>query len=184
MTCPNANCFEFGEFRLDTVKMRLFRRNEIVPLTPKAIEVLILLVQNRGETVSRESLLETVWKDTFIEEGNINFNVSVLRKSLGQTAENGVQYIKTIPKRGYRFVADVREVPSGAPSPATSTVPGSVGRGRLLVYAAAAIVLLVAGFGGWRWRSVAVSADSPQRINSIAVLPLIELGGNERDQIV
>ena len=100
--------FEFGEFRLDATRRLLSKNGEAVPLTHKAFEMLALLVENRGRVVTKEELLSEVWPDTFVEEGSLARNISVLRKALGeQPGEH--QYIQTIPKQGYRFVAAVRE---------------------------------------------------------------------------
>ena len=77
-----------------------------IPLTPKAFDVLSALVEQPGRLISKEELLQKVWPDTSVEESNLAYNVFALRKALGDTAENG-QYIETIPKRGYRFIATV-----------------------------------------------------------------------------
>lgn len=103
--------YKFRDFRLDTENPSLWLGDRLVPLPPKALEVLILLVSRHQGVVSREELLETVWRDTFVEEGNINYTVSLLRKTLGENDPEQPQFIQTVPKRGYRFVADVREVP-------------------------------------------------------------------------
>ena len=84
-------------------------------LTPKAVETLLVLVQQNGRLVEREQLMNAIWPDTFVEDGNLNFNVSVLRKALG-TDEAGEQYIQTVPRHGYRFNADVREVAEEVPA--------------------------------------------------------------------
>ena len=107
--------YEFGPFRLDPEKPCLWRDGEPVALTPKAVETLIVLVQQNGRLVEREQLMNAIWPNTFVEDGNLNFNVSVLRKALG-TDEAGEQYIQTVPRRGYRFIADVREVAEEVPS--------------------------------------------------------------------
>ena len=96
--------YEFDGFRLDAQNHSLWRGGELVSISPKALETLILLVTRRDEVVSREDLLAHVWKDTFVEEGNINYTVSLLRKVLGDK-----KFIQTIPRRGYRFVADVKQ---------------------------------------------------------------------------
>ncbi len=101
--------FEFGEFRLEPEKLRLCKGSEVVAMSPKALEILVLLVENRHRTVARDEIMTAVWSDTFVEEGNINFQISNLRKTLGQNGKAESQYITTIPKSGYRFVADVRE---------------------------------------------------------------------------
>ena len=96
---------EFGDFRLDRAAETLWRNGDLVSAPPKAIETLVQLVSARGELVSREMLLDTVWKDTFVEDGNINYTISLLRKILGD--KNAIQ---TIPRRGYRFTREVTEV--------------------------------------------------------------------------
>jgi TolB-like protein/DNA-binding winged helix-turn-helix (wHTH) protein/Flp pilus assembly protein TadD len=88
------------------------REGKAVPLTPKVYEVLQLLVQNSGHMLGKEELLKAVWPDSFVEEGNLTRNISTLRAALGETS-NDHQYIETIPKRGYRFIADVREYHNG-----------------------------------------------------------------------
>lgn len=94
--------YEFGEFRLDAVGRVLFRSGELLALTPKAIEVLTLLVEHAGNPVGKEELIQKVWADTIVEEGSLTFHVSMLRKALGDNC------IETIPKRGYRFVAPLK----------------------------------------------------------------------------
>src|SRR5712691_5048700 len=107
--------YEFGPFRLDPEKPCLWRDGEPVPLTPKAVETLLVLVQQNGKLVEREALMGAIWPDTFVEDGNLNFNVSMLRKALG-TDEAGEQYIQTVPRHGYRFRAEVREVTEEIPA--------------------------------------------------------------------
>jgi DNA-binding winged helix-turn-helix (wHTH) protein/cytochrome c-type biogenesis protein CcmH/NrfG len=97
--------YEFENFRLDTENPGLWRDGELVAIAPKVLETLILLVERGGEIVSREELLEKVWKETFVEEGNINYTVSRLRKILGEK-----NLIQTVPKRGYRFVGKIESV--------------------------------------------------------------------------
>jgi TolB-like protein/DNA-binding winged helix-turn-helix (wHTH) protein/Tfp pilus assembly protein PilF len=83
-----------------------------VPLTPKVYEVLQLLVQNSGHMLGKEELLKAVWPDSFVEEGNLTRNISTLRAALGENSDDH-RYIETVPKRGYRFVADVRQFQNG-----------------------------------------------------------------------
>lgn len=97
--------YEFDSFRLDLSARVLMRDSEIIPLTPKALDTLVVLVERCGEPVSRAELLQAVWPDVFVEENNLNSNIFMLRRALG--TEN---YIATIPRRGYRFMACVREV--------------------------------------------------------------------------
>ncbi len=100
--------YEFGRFRIRTGERVLLRDHEPVPLTPKVFDILLALVESSGEVISKEGLMKKVWPDSFVEEGNLTQNISLLRKALGQ-GQNGHQYIETVARRGYRFVADVRE---------------------------------------------------------------------------
>ncbi len=111
MRPENRQLYEFGPFRLDARKRRLSLDGEIVSLTPKAIETLLMLIERQGKLVEREELMNTVWADAFVEDSNLSVTISMLRKALGQGAEGeGSKYIETVPRLGYRFVADVREV--------------------------------------------------------------------------
>ncbi|PWT94467.1 MAG: hypothetical protein C5B55_02700 [Blastocatellia bacterium] len=101
--------YEFGPFRLDPERHRLLRDGEPVPLSPKSIEALLILVKNAGRLLERETLMEAVWTDAFVEDANLTVAISHLRKALGQNTEEA-EYIETIPRVGYRFVAEVREV--------------------------------------------------------------------------
>src|SRR5262245_27268099 len=98
--------YEFGAFRLDASERQLLRGGRVLPLTPKAFDVLLVLVENSSHTVEKEDLMERVWPDTCVEEVNLANNVSLLRKVLG----NGDRYIQTVPRRGYRFVAAVKQL--------------------------------------------------------------------------
>jgi DNA-binding winged helix-turn-helix (wHTH) protein/TolB-like protein/tetratricopeptide (TPR) repeat protein len=100
--------YEFDSFVLDEREKVLLRDGERVPLTPKALEMLIVLVSNAGLVLEKEELMEIVWPDTFVEEANLAVNISMLRKALGEMPGGG-QYIGTLPRRGYRFAAEVRE---------------------------------------------------------------------------
>jgi DNA-binding winged helix-turn-helix (wHTH) protein len=96
--------YDFGPFRLDASARVLLRDGAPVSLTPKAVETLIVLVQNSGHIVEKDTLITAVWPDAFVEEGSLTKNVSVLRKVLGEDS-TGSPYIETVPRRGYRFVA-------------------------------------------------------------------------------
>jgi DNA-binding winged helix-turn-helix (wHTH) protein len=108
MNQSDKHLYEFGPFRLDPAERLLLRDGQHVPLTPKAFETLLILVENCGHVLNKDELLKKVWPDTFVEEVNLAKNVSYLRKILG--GEQAAQYIETIPKRGYRFVASVKDI--------------------------------------------------------------------------
>src|ERR1044071_108248 len=101
--------YEFGPFRLDPNRHRLFCGDEVVALSPKAIQTLILLVENRGKLLERESLMEALWPRVIVEDANLTVAVSQLRKALNQNGEKG-EFIETIPRVGYRFVAGICEL--------------------------------------------------------------------------
>ncbi len=110
--------FEFGEFRLDAANKLLLRAGEVVPLTPKAFDVLLALVEGGGgRTLSKEELMRAAWPETFVEEANLAVNIHTLRKALGESGD-GRPYIETVPKRGYRFTADVRRADAAGRMPA------------------------------------------------------------------
>jgi Tol biopolymer transport system component/DNA-binding winged helix-turn-helix (wHTH) protein len=106
MTATPPSSYQFGPFRLDVREHRLACDGRAVPLTPKVFAVLRVLVENSGHLVSKDDLIKEVWPDSFVEEGALNRAVSVLRKALDDQA-SAQKYIETVPKRGYRFVAEV-----------------------------------------------------------------------------
>jgi len=116
-----SHFYEFGRFRLDAAERVLLRDSEFVPLTPKVFDILLALVERGGRIVEKDELMKRVWPDTFVEEGNLTQNVSVLRKALGESS-GGPQFIETIPRRGYRFVGTVREARDGQTGKAFTSV--------------------------------------------------------------
>lgn len=105
----SASLIEFGKFRLDFTEHLLYGEDgEVVPLKPKVVETLELLVQESGRLISKDELMTRLWPDTVVEESNLTQNVYLLRKVLGSDL-NGRSYIENVPKRGYRFIADVDE---------------------------------------------------------------------------
>lgn len=130
-TESKARRYSFNNFTLDLEKRVLLREGEPVPLTPKAFDTLALLVRRSGHVVRKDELLEEIWADAFVEESTIAQNVFTLRKALGRShAEN--QFIETVPKHGYRFIADV-EVIDGATNAGPETEPGEPAQDHTLV---------------------------------------------------
>jgi TolB-like protein/Flp pilus assembly protein TadD len=109
--------YEFGPFSLNPPERLLLCGTKAVPLTPKVFDTLVVLVSNSGHVVGKDELMSELWPDTNVEEANLTQNVSVLRKALAARCK-GNSYIETVPKRGYRFIADVRRlaVDSGKPT--------------------------------------------------------------------
>jgi DNA-binding winged helix-turn-helix (wHTH) protein/tetratricopeptide (TPR) repeat protein len=106
---PSSCRYEFGPFTLNPQKRMVFRDNAPVALTPKCFDVLLVLVEHAGEVLVKEQVMEAVWQDTAVEEGNLNRHISTLRKTLGESP-NDHRYVVTVPGRGYQFVAEVRAV--------------------------------------------------------------------------
>src|SRR5688572_1910605 len=98
--------YVFGLFRIDVTERVLLGEKGFVPLTPKAFDLLLFLVENSGHILDKEELMKQVWPDSFVEENNLAQNISTLRKGLG---EAGASLIETVPKRGYRFTGEVSE---------------------------------------------------------------------------
>jgi DNA-binding winged helix-turn-helix (wHTH) protein len=101
MSRPVKRFYSFDEFRVDPLERLLFRAEQEVPLTPKVFDTLLVLIENGSHVLTKQELMQQVWPDSFVEENNLAQNISTLRKALGE------QYIQTVPKRGYRFVAPV-----------------------------------------------------------------------------
>jgi DNA-binding winged helix-turn-helix (wHTH) protein/TolB-like protein/Tfp pilus assembly protein PilF len=111
MSEQTPHFYEFGRFRIDVAERLLLREREVVPLTPKVFDILLALIEQSGRIVEKDDLMKRVWPDSFVEEGNLTQNVSLLRKALGE-GPNGQRYIETIARRGYRFTATVTKSPS------------------------------------------------------------------------
>jgi DNA-binding winged helix-turn-helix (wHTH) protein/TolB-like protein/Flp pilus assembly protein TadD len=200
MSEDSQQFYEFGRFRINTSNRVLLRDQEVVPLTPKVFDILLALVQSSGQVVSKDGLMKKVWPDSFVEEGNLTQNISLLRKALGE-GQNGHQYIETVARRGYRFVASVREVcdalesaraidtvaakiesrPDVSAENKTATesrasliqhIAGSVKRHTGISLAALALVLAAAAIVYFTRGGAAVDGSSSV-IGSIAVLPFI-----------
>ena len=100
--------YDFDHFRLDATERALFCDGEMMTLTQKALDVLLVLVEQRGRIVEKDELMKRVWPDTFVEESNLAHQIYTLRKALGKASDEK-EYIRTIPRRGYRFIAEVSE---------------------------------------------------------------------------
>ena len=104
---PAKQIYEFGKFRIDAEERLLLRDGAPVPLTPKAFETLLVLVENSGRVVKKDDLMKRVWPDAFVEEANLAQNVSAIRRVLDT---NGDQHIETVSKLGYRLIVTTRLV--------------------------------------------------------------------------
>ena len=183
--------YQFGRFRLDTGERALYREGQPVAITPKLAATLIALVEKHGHIVEKAELMQSVWPQTVVEEGNLTQNVHNLRKLFSDRTESGV-VIETVPRRGYRLMGDVLEEPIGSSGVAqargdTVSVPSEppsaqlAGRASRWVWVAAAIVLalslgIVVWSEPWRLPADAVAAESH---GWRGVVPLTSLPGEK-----
>ena len=180
----------FGEFSLDPQSRMLRRGGTTVPLTPKAFDVLLLLVENAGRIVAKDELMKAVWPDSFVEESNLTQTIFMVRKALEETADR--RYILTVQGQGYRFLVPVTETTNNgpeieAPVPPPDAVsvpeirlpsPRRARDWRAAVIASAAIALvLILAYAIWPWRSRRGAAEQPDKI-MLAVLPFENFTGD------
>jgi DNA-binding winged helix-turn-helix (wHTH) protein/tetratricopeptide (TPR) repeat protein len=137
--------YAFGPFRLDAERALLLREGETVSIAPKALQILMVLIRHNKEVVTKDDLMKAVWPDTFVEEANLSRNIFLLRKALGEGPQDH-EYIVTVPRRGYRFAADVQIVPGGnvnGVAASDSKVKAQAERTVPLLWIAAAVLLVV-----------------------------------------
>ena len=151
--------YEFGEFRLDPVARVFTGQDQPIALPPKSFDLLMLLVERRGRVLERGELIRELWPDTVVEEANVTFQVSTLRKALG---EDGSKWIETVPKHGYRFTAPVRKVrPEDTLDPEALSMPAARVRPRPAKWRWAAIGLALATVAAFVVFRYAVRPDAP-----------------------
>jgi DNA-binding winged helix-turn-helix (wHTH) protein/tetratricopeptide (TPR) repeat protein len=169
MERKEGHSYSFGNFRINLSERRLAEGGRPIPLTPKAFDVLSILVRQAGHLVEKEELMSKVWPDSFVEEANVARIVHTIRKKLGDDG-NGNSFIETVPTKGYRFVADVQEfnaasgdlskevstdevhevaVTHGSDLFVVSEPANATGRHRQILLTAAIMVLFVVATGFW-----------------------------------
>jgi Tol biopolymer transport system component/DNA-binding winged helix-turn-helix (wHTH) protein len=186
---PN-HIYEFGSFRLDVAERLLLREGETIQLQPKTFDLLLALVEHHGHLLEKDELLKLVWPDTFVEEANLSSNISLIRKALGD-GENGQKYIETVPKRGYRFVAGVREIgaeQAEITEAATRKTEGEAQpepliskfkphrKSALLALAVSVIAFSVVAFGLYKFIT---RSESKSSSSELKIIPLTSLPGHE-----
>jgi TolB-like protein/DNA-binding winged helix-turn-helix (wHTH) protein/Flp pilus assembly protein TadD len=185
---PAKQIYEFGHFRIDPGERLLLREGMPVPLTPKAFETLLTLVENSGHVVRKDELMKRVWPDAFVEEVNVAQNVSSIRRVLDT---NGEHYIETVPKLGYRLIvkaqvvgepgqerdATTASVAEDTPKAVGELVPSSLIKSnrRRAALGGLVVVLVFAVAGLTWWTKTRPARAAPVGISSLAVLPLENL---------
>jgi DNA-binding winged helix-turn-helix (wHTH) protein/TolB-like protein len=202
--------YEFGPFRLNATERLLQRDAEVVSLTPKLVDTLVILVEHRGHVLTKDELMQSLWPDSFVEESSLTQNISLLRKALNENGNAG-EYIETIPKRGYRFVAEVRELEQPIEEiilhertstqiliedeqlmtepEVSETKPNLLPVGlsnipqKYFVAVAVLIILAGASVATYRWRNGRTIAEAAT-INSVAVLPFQTIGPKTEQDVM
>ncbi len=167
MSLQTKESYEFADFRLDLSEKLLLRDGKSIPLTPKVFDTLQVLVENAGRLLEKDELMERIWQGRVVEESNLTFNIKMLRRALGDDAARP-RFIETVPRRGYRFIAEVREAITEAapqtPVPSRSlqgSWAGSFRFKKLLLPAGAVFVLGIILTGVWYARSKNAPDDAP-----------------------
>lgn len=176
--------YSFGDFRLDLAEKVLLRGTEAVSLTPKVFETLQIFVENPGKLIEKDELMQRLWKDSFVEESNLTYNIKMLRKALGDSAAYP-RFIETVPKRGYRFIAQVRE--SAAEPVPVSPEAGQISpvvpkRKRALIFAVLVVTMLF--FGLWYAHSVNLNANEIRVLSAPFALESLTTNGKTNHAIV
>jgi len=185
--------YEFEGFCLDAARRLLLgRHGETIAVPGKALETLLFLVQRAGKVVEKEQLLNTVWADTFVEENNLNQHISTLRKVFGELC-NENRFIATIPGRGYKFVAEVREVsdhsqkeaePNGTKHLLTepkATLISRLDAGRYVLTGLVVLAIIVSA-GLYLWKRNSAAARDDKTIGTLAVLPFKPLVAGDANE--
>jgi len=165
MNQPTQPVYRFGTFHFDSGQRLLFRDADLVPLPPKVTETLRALLESHGRVVEKADLIREVWPDTTVEDVGLARNISQLRKALGDEEDAG-KYIETLPKRGYRFIA---QVVTDYPAPAKASPP-AISRLHLSLLVAAAICAIL-GLVYWQFYQPSRFLPSDARTARIAVVP-------------
>ena len=185
-----TNSYQFGAFQLIPHERQLLCNGNQIPLPPKTFETLVVLVEKSGHLIGKEELMQTLWPDTFVEEANLTHHISALRKALGEK-ENGQQYIQTVPRRGYRFVADVRKSVVTEPHTALAAreTPSPVGelspskrsiRNRVALFSV--IIATVIGLGYFSYTRIWTRKSTQSDNFVLLVLPFENPSGNPEEQ--
>jgi Tol biopolymer transport system component/DNA-binding winged helix-turn-helix (wHTH) protein len=181
MSHNSDDCFEFGLFRLDAGERRLLREGKPVPLPPKAFDLLLVLVRHHGRLLTKDELLKLVWPDMFVEEANLPSNVSLIRRALGENGEEQ-HYIETVPKHGYRFVADVkrpREDGRGSTHGTPAVPPELAAASNSRVVRPAALVAMAVAVVAVGWLTIPRVTFRPPS-TALRAVPLTSYPGAER----
>src|SRR5882757_8449547 len=187
MDTDKRTVYEFGDFILESGQRRLLRREsgEPIALTAKVFDTLLYLIEHRGETLDKDTLLDAIWPGVIVEENSLTQNISTLRQVLGETRTEN-RYIATVPRKGYRFVGEVTERSSLAGPSVTATTPAPVvanSKRSLPPWWMSAVALLVlVAIGTLLFERGRVGHSAPPAIQTLAVLPFKPLLPTERDE--
>lgn len=198
----NGLVYKFGEFSLDVSRRLLFKGEETIFLPPKATEILLFLIDKRGEIVEKKELMQKIWQDSFVEDNNLTVNITIIRKALQEKSGDN-KFILTIPRRGYKFVAEVYEeeplkeveiiqtpllpeVEKKTEAEYFQLVKPNIQKNSNKKYFALSVIsiliLIASGFVYWNYASRKI--ESPSQIQTLAILPFKPLVISEQDAVL
>ncbi len=194
MSQQPGRLFEFGPFRIDTANRLLLRDGKPIALKPKVVDTLLVLIENRGRVLEKDELIQKLWPDTFVEEANLTQNIYEIRKALNSSGEES--YIETIPRRGYRFAAQVKELPfaedvaaaahPGEIGPVNPAIAPSAGRARLsrtwVLICSVLLLSLLALISYYFLSTRTKLTPANTEIKSLAILPFKSLSTEAADE--
>ncbi|MBA3355568.1 MAG: winged helix-turn-helix domain-containing protein [Pyrinomonadaceae bacterium] len=212
VSSPAKHFYEFEDFRVDVGRRLLLHAGDVVTLTPRTLNMLLVLIQHRGTVLSKDELMKDLWSDTVVEENNLTVIISALRKALHEKPQEH-RYIVTIPGRGYSFVAEVREilgdsndqvaVPPGNPvikrvlEPVngsdvlrseesqfhrSAVLPPLQTSGRKVILVSLLLLILISALTYLFLSNRSTPAETETPVRTIAVLPFRNLGGESSDE--
>src|ERR1043166_4838746 len=185
MSLETKTFYDFGNFRLDPSEKVLLREGETIPLTPKVFETLKLFVENPGRLIEKDELMQRLWPDRYVEESNLTFNIRMLRKALGDDKAKP-RFIETVPKRGYRFIAEVSETPAEIVSLPVDPVlpPHATLQNKKAWIVSAVLVLAVLFFGFWYVHSVNLNANEMPILSAPFALEQLTTSGKTVQAVI
>jgi Tol biopolymer transport system component/DNA-binding winged helix-turn-helix (wHTH) protein len=149
--------YDFGDFHFSVKEKLLLRDGTPIPITPKVFTTLKVLIDNHGHLLEKKELMDAIWPDQFVEENNLTYNIKMLRRALSDDAAKP-RFIETVPRSGYRFIAEIIEPEVTTPSPPAAFLEPKASRSYWIAAGVVALVLILGG-GFWITRQSLFAAD-------------------------
>jgi Tol biopolymer transport system component/DNA-binding winged helix-turn-helix (wHTH) protein len=165
----NTSCYYFDDVLIDPVNFRVLKAGRARRIPPKAFETLLYLIENRERVVGKQELFDRIWKDTFVTDNALTRTIKEARQAIVDDAD-APRYIETIPKRGYRFIAEVKSSDEASPAPSQSTVSEStLGRSKRMAGVFVLLIIVVAALLIWGYRSTSNQAGAVSVLRTMQI---------------